>query len=73
MQEIVPGMKKIVFLSPVIKRSAFSLIILSLLWVSCKSAGGRTTTVVKPKYHHWWFDRKKDKGAKRTKLVKMRN
>jgi len=29
--------------------------------------------VVKPKNHHWWFNKKKDKGKKRTKMVRMRN
>lgn len=58
----------------IMKRIPIYLLILGLLLPACSNrSGGRTTMVVKPKNHHWWFNKKSDKGKKRTKMVKMRN
>lgn len=55
------------------RRILLYLIILTLLLPSCAKRSRYTAKVVKPRYHHWWFNKKKDKKAKRTKVVKMRS
>ena len=64
--------EKIVFLRLVMRRVFHYLVILILLLPSCKGTSGNSVRVVKPRYHHWFFDRKKDKKAKRTKIVRMK-
>lgn len=51
------------------------LLLLFLLFAmpACAPSGKYTATVVKPKYHKGFFDRKKDKGKKRTKKVRVRS
>jgi hypothetical protein len=56
------------------RRIPLYIVIMALILPGCSNkTGGRTTMVVKPKNHHWWFTKKKDKGKKRTKIVRMRN
>jgi hypothetical protein len=65
--------QKNVFLAPAMRKTLFYILISILLLPSCGGEGRYHTKVVKPRYHHWFFNRKKDKKAKRTRIVKMQS
>lgn len=56
------------------RRLLLYILLLSLAcpFYSCNQRSSATIKVTKPKYRHSWYDRKKNKGAARTKIVRMK-
>jgi len=66
------GHRKLIFGRTIFLKK-MACILLSFFIIGCAGTNSRTVNVVKPKSQKRHYDPKKDKKAKRTKTVKMRN